>query len=286
MALLWAVTLLSAAALAFEILLMRLFSVAQWHHFAYMIISVALLGYGASGTVLTVFRNRLQGRFSAVFTAGAVLFSLTVPASFALAGLVPLNTLEIVWDRGQLVYLLAVYLLLAVPFFCAATAIGLALSRPGARIGLVYRSDLIGAAAGAAGIVGFLFVLEPAACLPLIGSLGLTAAALGWWHGMAGRALPLALLAAAVTGPGPLAPRLAHAAAVALQGPESGPDGARRGSDRGAVRSAGMAGGGGEPHHPVPPCPGPEPRRQRRATAPVGGLHRRRRHDRHHPLRW
>ena len=201
MALLWAVTLLSAAALAFEILLMRLFSVAQWHHFAYMIISVALLGYGASGTVLTVFRNRLQGRFSVVFTAGAVLFSLTAPASFALAGLVPLNTLEIVWDRGQLVYLLAVYLLLAVPFFCAGTAIGLALSRPGARIGLVYRSDLIGAAAGAAGIVGFLFVLEPAACLPLIGSLGLTAAALGWWHGMAGRALPLALLAAAVTGP-------------------------------------------------------------------------------------
>ena len=38
------VALLSAAALAYEILLMRLFSIIQWHHFAYMIIiSLALL---------------------------------------------------------------------------------------------------------------------------------------------------------------------------------------------------------------------------------------------------
>ena len=36
--------LVSATALAYEILLMRLFSIVQYHHFAYMIISLALLG--------------------------------------------------------------------------------------------------------------------------------------------------------------------------------------------------------------------------------------------------
>ena len=41
-----ALSLVSAAALAYEILLTRLFSIIQWHHFAYMMISVALLGYG------------------------------------------------------------------------------------------------------------------------------------------------------------------------------------------------------------------------------------------------
>ena len=46
------VALISAAALAYEILLMRLLSIIHWHHFAYMIISVALLGYGASGTFM------------------------------------------------------------------------------------------------------------------------------------------------------------------------------------------------------------------------------------------
>lgn len=38
-----ALLLLSAAALAFEINLMRLFSAAQFYHFAFMIVSLALL---------------------------------------------------------------------------------------------------------------------------------------------------------------------------------------------------------------------------------------------------
>jgi len=40
--------LLSSAALAFEITLTRLFSVTQWYHFAFLAVSVALLGYGAA----------------------------------------------------------------------------------------------------------------------------------------------------------------------------------------------------------------------------------------------
>ncbi len=64
-----AVSLLSAAAIALEILLMRMFSIEQWHHFAYMIISVALLGYGASGTFLCFARERLLVRFPAAFAA-------------------------------------------------------------------------------------------------------------------------------------------------------------------------------------------------------------------------
>ena len=50
-----AVALLSAGALAYEVLLARLFSIVQWHHFAYMIISVALLGYG-------YWKSRYNGR--------------------------------------------------------------------------------------------------------------------------------------------------------------------------------------------------------------------------------
>ena len=47
---LFALGLLSGCLLAFEVLLTRLFSIVLWHHFAYMIISAAMLGYGASGT--------------------------------------------------------------------------------------------------------------------------------------------------------------------------------------------------------------------------------------------
>ena len=59
-----AIAMLSAAALGYEILLMRLFSIILWHHFAYMIISLALLGYGASGALLTLAPRAVQRHFA------------------------------------------------------------------------------------------------------------------------------------------------------------------------------------------------------------------------------
>ena len=47
--------LVSASALAYQVILTRLFSVAQFYHFAFMVVSLALLGFGASGTLLTIF---------------------------------------------------------------------------------------------------------------------------------------------------------------------------------------------------------------------------------------
>lgn len=51
---------IAAAGLAYEVLLMRWFSMIQWHHFAFMIISFTLLGFGASGAFLSFFSTRLQ----------------------------------------------------------------------------------------------------------------------------------------------------------------------------------------------------------------------------------
>ena len=46
--------LVSAAVLADEVVLVRAFSFGLWHHFAYMVISIAPLGFGASGMLLAV----------------------------------------------------------------------------------------------------------------------------------------------------------------------------------------------------------------------------------------
>ena len=51
---------LAGGALAFEVLLTRLLAIIHWHHFAGMVISLALLGYGASGSVLTPLLDRLR----------------------------------------------------------------------------------------------------------------------------------------------------------------------------------------------------------------------------------
>lgn len=172
-----AVLLLSAAALAYEILLMRHFSIALWHHFAYMVISLALLGYGASGTFLGLARRWLVRRFGVTFVVNSSLFGLASVGALAVAQRLPFNPLEIVWDPRQSLLLGAVYLLLAVPFFFAANAIGLCLTALRERIHRIYLADLLGAGLGAALVVLLLYPLSVATCLRAVVGVGLLAAA-------------------------------------------------------------------------------------------------------------
>lgn len=173
-----AVLCISAASLGFELLLMRLLSIAQWHHFAFMIISLALLGFGASGTFLALTRQWTAKRYAESFAANAVLFCLTVPLCFSLAQRVPLNPLEILWDGRQWAYLLEIYLLLMVPFFHAANCLGLTLARFAHRVHRVYFFDLTGAGLGAWGVFPLLFHLVPLDCLKIVSALGFLSAVL------------------------------------------------------------------------------------------------------------
>jgi predicted membrane-bound spermidine synthase len=154
-----AIALISAGAIGYEILLMRLYSIVQWHHFAFMIISIALLGYGASGTFLVFARAWLVARFFAAWRVCALLFGVSAYGGFALAQRLAFNPLEITWEPEQLLLLGATYALLLVPFFFAATCIGLAFSRFGERIAGVYAADLGGAGLGAIAAVLLMMVL-------------------------------------------------------------------------------------------------------------------------------
>ena len=170
------VFLLSASVLAYEILLMRLFSVIQWHHFAYMVIGLALLGYGISGTIVSIHQQRLLRRFSGVYLSAIALFGLTAVSGFLVAQQIPFNAEEILWDRRQLWYLAALFLLLAIPFFFAATAICLAFMKYQQRVARIYAADLVGAGVGSLGVVVLLFLVFPGSALMIIGVLALIAA--------------------------------------------------------------------------------------------------------------
>ena len=196
---LFAVAVVSAAVLAYEVLLMRLLAIVQWHHFAYMVISIALLGYGASGTFVALFRERLKRHFAVGFAVNAALFGITALVGFALGQRVPFNALAIAWDPLQLLYLAILYLVFVIPFFCGANCVCLTFAAFGDRIGRIYRYDLTGAGIGALGIVAALHLLSPADSLRAITGLGLAAGGLVLLPGKArrGRLAALGLLAAA-----------------------------------------------------------------------------------------
>jgi len=193
-----AIALVSGAAIGYEILLMRLFSIIQWHHFAYMIISLALLGYGVSGVVLALCRDWLNARFAWVFPGGIVLFSLAAPGCFWLGQRLPFNPSELFWSPAQPLYLLTLYLLLALPFFFAASAVGLALFRFRDEVSSIYAADLAGAGLGSLVIIGLLFLVPPdqaLIALALVGLAGILPVSIAWKKNGWGPAICAAVLA-------------------------------------------------------------------------------------------
>ncbi|CAN5182577.1 hypothetical protein BH24PSE2_BH24PSE2_09720 [soil metagenome] len=192
-----ALALVSAAGLAYEILLMRLFSIIQWHHFAYMILSLALLGFAASGTFLSLMRRVLARHYAPAFVVNAALFGGAAIACFALAQRIPFNPEEMLWDPHQPLLLAGVYALLAVPFFFVANAVGLTLMTAAERTGRAYAADLIGAGIGSLAVVLLLFAVFPETALRVIAAAGAVAAAIGClelgWRPRAGTLLGVLL---------------------------------------------------------------------------------------------
>jgi len=149
-ALLLNILLLSAATLLFEINLSRLFSVAQFYHFAFMIVSLALLGFGASGTLLAVLpalgRQEPQRslRWLSLGTGASML------CAYKLINGLPFDSFSIAWDGRQAWILALHYLALTMPFFLCGLAVSLSLSAYGASANRVYAANLLGSALGCA----------------------------------------------------------------------------------------------------------------------------------------
>ncbi len=171
------VSVIAAASIGYELLLMRLMSIIQWHHFAYMIISLALLGFGASGTFLILAKQWLLQRQRFSLWSLAIFFSISSILCFYLVQKIPFNPLEVPWSGLQFIYLSINYLLLMIPFFCSATYVGLVFIIFSNKLEKVYSFDLIGSGVGVLVIVYSLFVLEPQNCLRVIFFMGFVACA-------------------------------------------------------------------------------------------------------------
>ena len=89
-----------------------------------MIIAVALLGFGATGSLVAVLQGPLLKHFRLSFGLAALGFGAGAPLAFALAQSLPFNALEIAWDRAQPAWLFALYLVLAVPFLSGGSGAG------------------------------------------------------------------------------------------------------------------------------------------------------------------
>jgi spermidine synthase len=152
------VSLSSFSALLLELALTRLFSVVLFYHFAFLAISIALLGLGAGGVFAHLWKRRLNAwetrrvamvssLFAAIFIPVVLEIVLHVPVSLRLSA-------------GNFLRLSVVYLCSAVPFFLTGIQFSAIFARESSRIPKIYGADLIGGA------------LACLAVVPLLNSIG------------------------------------------------------------------------------------------------------------------
>ena len=169
------VAALAAATLLLEGALLRLLAVAQFYHFAFLVVSLALLGFGASGTLLSL-STRLQAMpLQRLLPLAGVAFACSVAISYAAVNWLPFDSYSIAWQRSQILYFVLYYLAITLPFVCGGLGIGAALAAGGDRSHVVYAANLAGSATGAlaslamlrvAGVPGALMAAGLVALLP------------------------------------------------------------------------------------------------------------------------
>jgi len=108
----------SLALIALQIILMQALAQGQGHHFAYAVISLALLGFGSSGAVLALARNTLLLRAEEIsqfcLVCAAVSCLLALPLALQVAAVTDFPLLFI--DLRSWVPLLASTGLVFLPF--------------------------------------------------------------------------------------------------------------------------------------------------------------------------
>jgi hypothetical protein len=137
--------IVSLSSLSFEIVLARIFAISLWYHFAFMVISIAMLGIGASGTLLSVYTRLKDMRLMPLYCAA---FSVAIPAGYLAINNVPFDPVRLSWDKSQLFYISLYYLFLSLPFFFSGLVVSTAFSTLGRPPALIYGADLMGAGAG------------------------------------------------------------------------------------------------------------------------------------------
>jgi hypothetical protein len=152
----------AAGVIVLEIGLTRIFSYTIWYHFAYLAISMALLGFGASGSILTAFPGLAARR--GFLSWAAVAAQLGTFACLAVLSNVSLDPLALGRDPGQLLRLALYYVAVVIPFFAGGLLVAGPLMASPERVSRLYFWDLLGAGA-ACGLV-----------VPLVWAIGTPAA--------------------------------------------------------------------------------------------------------------
>jgi hypothetical protein len=189
-----AIGLMSFSALLLELGLTRLFSVVLFYHFAFLAISIALLGLGA-GAVFAYLRREWLRRWR-VGQLGARLCAANAVVIFAVVEIVVRTSVSLHIDWSNFGHLSVLYLVSAVPFFLTGLLFSVVFARHPSHITQLYGADLLGGSLACLALVPLLNLIGGPNTI-LFAALAVALAGVAWGNSRNGRIpalLSLALL--------------------------------------------------------------------------------------------
>jgi spermidine synthase len=162
---------ISIATLLLEISLTRIFSVSLWYHFAFMVISVSLFGFGASGTFLSLFPNLLKRNINRLLFLFSGLFSIFCIISFLITNSLTFDPFTILWDKTQILNTMIYYSALSIPFFFSGLCIAIVISSIPRKVNKIYFFNLVGSGIGSI-LILYLFSLVSSNVVIFVSLLG------------------------------------------------------------------------------------------------------------------
>jgi hypothetical protein len=160
--------LVALSGLVLEVSITRIFSAAIWYHFAFVAVSVALVGLGASGLVVQHRVKQLKGKWAE---------NLTIYSAWGITIFVPITLFIMHALASQVIYLPLFMILFSVPFFLVGIIISAAFNAFASVAGRLYAADLIGASAGALLVVLFLVLIGGEGSTLIVGLIAAIAGA-------------------------------------------------------------------------------------------------------------
>jgi spermidine synthase len=155
----------SVALIAYELYVIRVFSIGSWYNFGSLIISTALLGVGLSGTLLTFLQKWIKKRPLTWLFALATLLLPTMALAHIFGQTIPFNPTFIGSDPGHIWWIALYYIIYGVPFFLAALFIGISFMTFSSEIYKLYFWNMIGSGVGGVFIILLMYLLPPAALI-------------------------------------------------------------------------------------------------------------------------
>jgi spermidine synthase len=171
-----ALFLISIMGIAYELYVMRIFSVGGWSNFGSLVISTALLGIGLSGIVLTLIDEWVQLYWDVLLKMTAISLPLLMTLAVVAAQMVPFNPVFLASNSRQIWFIGAYYIIYGIPFFAVAAYTGAAFIALRDRIQRVYFWNMAGSGLGGFFIIIFMFFLPPQYLILPILALAIAAA--------------------------------------------------------------------------------------------------------------